>query len=182
MLCHRGESHQRTTDSAHNHTSEANLLGDPDRGENRAHGLRAIPATPCLPRVGFRSPASRGRGRFALHPPRQPAVVMNVAPARNVHCRSVKEVRIYKTETEADCDAGLLLAQGIPCEVRNRRRSNVSALEPSVWVVKDEDLSRALEVLDYRPDPSGRAWVCPKCKSESEAQFDACWSCGTDRS
>jgi len=52
---------------------------------------------------------------------------------------------------------------------------------PTLWVLRDTDLRAAVELLIERPDARARPWSCPKCKSENEAQFDACWSCGAER-
>ena len=100
----------------------------------------------------------------------------------------MKRIRTYKTEAEAEYEAGLLRAQGINCEVRSRLGKLSSGFAPStlppipsLWVLDDADASRALEALDALPDPHGRPWSCPTCNSENEPQFDACWACGTDR-
>ncbi len=101
----------------------------------------------------------------------------------------VQKVRTYKTEAEAEYEAGFLRTQGINCEVRSRLGKLGSTYAPAtlppipaLWVFEDKDLPRALEVLDARPDQRGPPWTCPNCKSENEAQFDACWSCGADHS
>jgi hypothetical protein len=99
----------------------------------------------------------------------------------------VKEVRLFKTITEAHFVAGLLDSQGIQCEVREGaleatgRGATGQPFFPSVWVLRDEDLAGTLRVLDEHPHTRAAAWSCPNCKSENEPQFDACWSCGADR-
>ena len=63
---------------------------------------------------------------------------------------------------------------------------------PSVWVLDNDDLPRALEVArDYavRTSKQGESaaarsdegWVCPDCSEQVEAQFSDCWNCGTAR-
>ena len=56
---------------------------------------------------------------------------------------------------------------------------------PTVWVLEDEDLPRARELLarflvqsDRAPGP---AWVCPGCGEQVEGDFDLCWNCGRSR-
>lgn len=56
---------------------------------------------------------------------------------------------------------------------------------PMVWVMEDEDLPRARELLarflDQDSTDVGSAWVCPGCGEGVEAGFDLCWSCGLHR-
>ena len=100
----------------------------------------------------------------------------------------MKQVLEFNTALEASFAAGLLESRGIICEIRNagipmeRGFGTPAPMAPSLWVVDDADFPRALEALRDTPDASGRPWSCPKCKSENEPQFDACWSCGTERS
>jgi hypothetical protein len=104
-----------------------------------------------------------------------------------VGSRIVKEVRSFKTTTEAHFVAGLLDSQGIPCEVREGALESFGRGEPgqpfypSVWVLRDEDLADAVRILDEHPRAHAAGWSCPKCKCENETPFDACWSCGAER-
>ena len=56
---------------------------------------------------------------------------------------------------------------------------------PTVWVLEDEDLPRARDLLGRflaRPDTApGPAWICPGCGEQVEAGFDLCWNCGRSR-
>ena len=62
---------------------------------------------------------------------------------------------------------------------------------PSVWVLDDEDLPRALAIVnDYRAGTGGGGgtpaggdgdWTCPSCGERLEAQFSDCWQCGAAR-
>jgi hypothetical protein len=58
---------------------------------------------------------------------------------------------------------------------------------PTVWVLEDDDLPRAEELLarflsraTASPD-KGAPWVCPGCGEAVEAGFDLCWNCGRGR-
>ena len=56
---------------------------------------------------------------------------------------------------------------------------------PSVWVVYDDDLGRARELLarfhaDNGPERA-RSWVCGGCGELIEGSFDLCWNCGRER-
>jgi hypothetical protein len=56
---------------------------------------------------------------------------------------------------------------------------------PTVWVIEDEDLPRARELLTrFREEssvPPGPDWVCPRCGETVEGAFDLCWNCGHSR-
>jgi hypothetical protein len=56
---------------------------------------------------------------------------------------------------------------------------------PSVWVLEDEDLPRARELLarflSRGEAASGPIWVCPTCGERVDAGFDLCWNCGRAR-
>jgi hypothetical protein len=93
----------------------------------------------------------------------------------------MKELRSYAVPMEAHLAAGLLEARGIPCEVRDNTLGEQPPFVPTLWILRDSDLRAAIELLSERPDASARPWSCPKCRSQNEAPFDACWSCGTER-
>lgn len=61
---------------------------------------------------------------------------------------------------------------------------------PEIWVVEDEDLARAEDVLraaleiaaDEGPQRApGASWTCQACGEVLEPQFDRCWRCGARR-
>jgi len=87
--------------------------------------------------------------------------------------------------------AGLLQSAlqeaGIECELRNdAMQSNFpgAAFYPELWVLKDEDFAKAVELRDARlassPLPA-TPWTCPSCGEQLEGQFLSCWKCGTNR-
>lgn len=56
---------------------------------------------------------------------------------------------------------------------------------PEVWVHNDEDAPEALERIkaigeEMRAQADEPNWTCPGCGESIEAQFDACWKCGTE--
>jgi hypothetical protein len=56
---------------------------------------------------------------------------------------------------------------------------------PTVWVVHDDDLERARELLgrfldDQHREPAG-SWVCRGCGELVDGSFDICWRCGGER-
>ena len=80
----------------------------------------------------------------------------------------------------------LLEAEGIRTEVRNQMLSSAMGEIPpaecqaEVWVLRDEDVARAEEVL-RRPPLAGPDWKCGGCGEVSGAQFAQCWQCGASR-
>jgi hypothetical protein len=83
---------------------------------------------------------------------------------------------------------GLLKEADIECEVRNEFTSaNFPPVPytPEIWVMRDEDFAKALELRDSLPGSTGSdahdSWTCPKCGERVEGQFSSCWKCGTSR-
>lgn len=81
-----------------------------------------------------------------------------------------------------------LRAAGIRCELRNTTLSGamgeIPFLEcaPQLWIQRDADEVRAQEILQQLRQPvHGPQWRCVACGEWSEAQFGACWQCGTTR-
>ena len=59
---------------------------------------------------------------------------------------------------------------------------------PVIWVVEDDDLLRARELLDdyqatraqtQKANPA--PWVCRCCGEQVDPEFDLCWHCGKAR-
>lgn len=96
--------------------------------------------------------------------------------------------RVFTSEVLAEAAhlRNLLEQQGIRCTIRNEQLSGalgeLSFLDclPEVWVLDDDDLERALEIVarQRRPAASGPAWRCRACGESNEGQFAACWHCG----
>jgi len=88
-------------------------------------------------------------------------------------------------------DVGMLQSiierAGIQHEVRNDATSAsypVGPFFPELWILRDEDFARAVELLKaWRATPSTtqRPWNCPSCGESLEGQFASCWKCGTVR-
>lgn len=87
---------------------------------------------------------------------------------------------------------GLLAARGIGVYVRNPANAGSAAGEvtpalapPELWVTRAEDETAAERLVHSAmaalAKPSGGPWRCPTCGEGLEAQFDACWRCGTPR-
>ena len=55
-------------------------------------------------------------------------------------------------------------------------------IAPTLWLIDDEDLARARELLTAFLTPpaipaDSEPWTCPSCGEPVEADFDACWNC-----
>lgn len=80
----------------------------------------------------------------------------------------------------------LLEQSGIDCVLKNEQLSGglgeIPFLEclPELWVVRDNQLSEALSLLEElaRSSPSAPTWRCSACGETNEGQFAVCWHCG----
>lgn len=81
---------------------------------------------------------------------------------------------------------GLLERAGIKCHTKNEQLAGALGdipfleCEPELWVVHDEDLPRAEQILAAHNAPVGSAtpWQCSHCDEMIDAQFEICWKCG----
>jgi hypothetical protein len=88
---------------------------------------------------------------------------------------------------EAGLVKGMLDQAGIASEIRNDdlyENFPGAPFHPELWILNDDDLPRASELLAAwrRPStPASGPWICPRCGAGMEAEFIACWKCGTVR-
>ena len=81
----------------------------------------------------------------------------------------------------------LLEQAGIACVVKHEQLCGglgeipfIDCL-PELWVIRDEELPRATQLLEaQRADPGFVAppWNCRACGQPNEGHFALCWSCG----
>lgn len=86
---------------------------------------------------------------------------------------------------------GFLEANGIQAEVRSEELfsvlSGLLAVQPSVWVVEDDEFEQAaafVEGYQHEAGPAeaeGEGWRCSECGEHVEARFTHCWQCGRAR-
>jgi hypothetical protein len=85
---------------------------------------------------------------------------------------------------------GLLDDVQITCMIRNEYLSSAMGevpfldSSPELWILNDEDYSRAREILEtWRTTRSEtkEAWACAHCGESIEGQFTSCWECGRER-
>jgi hypothetical protein len=102
------------------------------------------------------------------------------------------KVFVAQHPTEAHFLKGLLESNGIRSEVRGEAlfgvRGEIPFTEafPEIWVLNDDQVGEALNVLRNRSRESDEVdelqlWRCSNCGETLESQFTACWSCNTDR-
>lgn len=84
----------------------------------------------------------------------------------------------------------LLQAGGIACRIRGESLVSAAGELPlpecamRLDIENDEDEPRAQELIREMRAPArsaGPAWTCQACAEVLEAQFTACWHCGTSR-
>ena len=51
---------------------------------------------------------------------------------------------------------------------------------PEVWVMDDERLDAARELLHKLRHPPQRHWQCPACDERIDGPFEQCWNCGAE--
>jgi hypothetical protein len=82
----------------------------------------------------------------------------------------------------------ILKGAGIACEIRNHYAAGgvgdlpTNEVSPQIWLSDERDVERARALLAELRSPSpAPPWFCPGCGERLDAQFFACWSCGTTR-
>ena len=84
----------------------------------------------------------------------------------------------------------ILEQSGIPCILKNQFNTYLAGgvpfieVFPEIWVIKDEDVSKAKDILDYWSKAApveGFSWACSQCGEKLDKEFTSCWKCGKDR-
>ena len=97
--------------------------------------------------------------------------------------------RLFSANTSAD-EATLeslksaMEGEGINCVVRNELLSFATDQGLELWVVDDQDYSKAKEIVDNWEGSVAEphaSWVCAQCRETIEGQFTSCWKCGRER-
>jgi hypothetical protein len=99
----------------------------------------------------------------------------------------VKKVATASTVLMINHYRNILVAEGIPCQIRNDQLNQIlgempfTEVWPELWVENDLDFDRAKQLLDEAiiQESPERSWRCKKCGEENEGQFAACWNCGS---
>lgn len=99
----------------------------------------------------------------------------------------MKKVATASTVLMINHYRNILVAEGIPCQIRNDQLNQIlgempfTEVWPELWVENDLDFDRAKQLLDEAiiQESPERSWRCKKCGEENEGQFAACWNCGS---
>ena len=94
----------------------------------------------------------------------------------------MKKVFTCGDSAEVELMEELMEKEGIACTVQTPIPFTDSF--PELWVLNDDDAPKAKALLEGRAKPEsppGPAWICNRCGEAIEAQFNACWKCGTAR-
>lgn len=102
----------------------------------------------------------------------------------------VKRVYVSSTLVDAGHARNLLEHEGIRCMLKNETLGGALGeipfldCQPEVWVLDDANAERALRILNaaLRESPALEqhgTWRCVHCGETNEAQFAACFNCGS---
>ena len=80
----------------------------------------------------------------------------------------------------------LLESHGIKTYIKNQYGSSVMGevpfveVVPQLFILEEKDLVRARELLlmDLPVEEPQEAWICPKCGTNVDGEFQSCWKCG----
>ena len=100
----------------------------------------------------------------------------------------MKRVDIAPNLVIATLWADALNAAGMRAEVFSRYLTSIAGeippdqCNPAVWVMNDNDLARARQLVrELRTPVRGAGWTCPECGERHGPQFAQCWNCGHGR-
>ena len=102
----------------------------------------------------------------------------------------MKKLFVSQSLVEIEVLKELLEKVDILCTIKNQQGSSLAGevpfveVFPELWIVTDDDLDRAKEVLKERAkvvEAGKAAWVCSGCGERHDGNFTACWKCGQER-
>ena len=99
----------------------------------------------------------------------------------------MKHVLTFSESAELELLKNILEEGGIHCVIKNEQSAPGLAVNPSnpeLWVLNDDDFSRAKKFCHdwFDPGPNDLdVWVCLQCEQGNENRLDACWKCGATR-
>jgi Putative prokaryotic signal transducing protein len=98
----------------------------------------------------------------------------------------VKRFSFHESITEAQHLKNVLEQAGVACVLKNVELSGglgeIPFLEclPELWIIDEREAARARTLIaEASAEHPGHAWRCAHCGEVNEAQFAACWQCGT---
>ncbi len=91
---------------------------------------------------------------------------------------------------EVETRKEVLDQEGILCTIKNQQGSSLAGevpfaeVFPELWVINNDDYSRAKEVLENWSDISSEkasTWTCSGCGEQHTGEFTTCWKCGKEK-
>ena len=104
--------------------------------------------------------------------------------------RFMRQVFVSQNLIEVESFEDILTQDGIPCTIKNKRGTSLAGevpfaeVFPELWVINDEDFSKAKELLDdwvKAGTSGGSTWQCQSCGEQHSSEFTSCWKCGKDQ-
>jgi hypothetical protein len=93
----------------------------------------------------------------------------------------MRTVLTAASHTDAAIVRNLLEEHGIPSSLIEARGYG-GAPYTEVWVVRDEDSDRAVELIRaLHSEAEGQSWDCGKCNENNPSAFEICWKCSSPR-
>ncbi len=103
----------------------------------------------------------------------------------------MKKLYVSQSLIDVESRKELLDQATIPCTIKNQRSAMLGGevpfaeVFPELWVLQDEDLERAQQLLqDWEDAPpiESTSWTCGNCSERHQKEFTTCWKCGHERS
>jgi hypothetical protein len=94
----------------------------------------------------------------------------------------MKAVLTAASHPDAALIRNMLEQRGIPSSLIEARGYG-GAPYTEVWVDRDEDSPRAIEVIRklHAHDPNKGKWHCADCAEDNPNTFELCWKCGASK-
>jgi hypothetical protein len=95
----------------------------------------------------------------------------------------MRNVFVAETAADAAVVRNLLDANGIDAHLVETATSAYPALAAEVWIPRDDQRARALELIRnvYSKAAEHGSWPCANCVEWNPAPFELCWACGHPR-
>ena len=102
----------------------------------------------------------------------------------------MKKLYVSNSLIDVESRKEILDQAGIPNMVRNQQLTMLAGevpfaeVFPELWVINDEDLPRAQELLanwEQSESVGTTDWTCAACGEHHDKEYTACWKCGREK-
>lgn len=109
---------------------------------------------------------------------------------KSVVLRAMKKIFVSVNLPEVESLENIMEQSEIPCTIKNQQLAGLAGevpfveVFPELWVLRDEDLLKAKDILANWPKAKSlqeKEWICPSCGETIEKEFTACWNCSSDQ-